>query len=275
MLQNHTAKHNNEISLDTVCAALSYALGIDPPECANGKNPVLSAYVDEVFAGKKADRLFMYNPDAIAEWVYRKYSVLMSEAIRICDIEVPLRTVMPSVTPVCFATMYTGAQPVVHGIQEYEKPVIKIDTFFDALIRAGKKPAIVADSECSIGKIFLERKMDYYIFDTLEEVNAKAAQLITEDRYDVIVVYNGNYDAWMHKYSPEGIRPLGELRVNSAAFALFNSLIRSHWAQHNTLVGFAMDHGCHAIDGGSGSHGLDCPEDMNIVHLYKGYAAAD
>ena len=38
-----------------------------------------------------------------------------------------------------------------------------------------------------------------------------------------------------------------------------------------TLVGFAMDHGCHEIDGGCGSHGLDMPEDINIVHLYKGY----
>jgi hypothetical protein len=32
-----------------------------------------------------------------------------------------------------------------------------------------------------------------------------------------------------------------------------------------------MDHGCHEIDGGHGSHGLDMPEDINIVHLYKGY----
>jgi hypothetical protein len=32
-----------------------------------------------------------------------------------------------------------------------------------------------------------------------------------------------------------------------------------------------MDHGCHEIDGGCGSHGLDMPEDLNIVHLYKGY----
>ena len=45
---------------------------------------------------------------------------------------------MLPVTPVCFGTMYTGAQPAVHGIQKYEKPVIQIDTIFDALIRAGK-----------------------------------------------------------------------------------------------------------------------------------------
>ena len=51
------------------------------------------------------------------------------------DLEVRYETVMPSVTPVCFGTMYTGAQPEVHGIRRYEKPVIKIDTIFDVLIR--------------------------------------------------------------------------------------------------------------------------------------------
>jgi hypothetical protein len=29
-----------------------------------------------------------------------------------------------------------------------------------------------------------------------------------------------------------------------------------------------MDHGCHEIDGGCGSHGLDMEEDLNIVHRY-------
>jgi len=261
----------NETSLDTLCAALAYSLGIEPPKEAHPANEILKQYVDEKFGGQKCDRLFMFNPDAVAEWIYRKYAEQMNEVIDICDIEVPMQTVMPSVTPVCFGTMYTGAQPSVHGIQKYEKPVIKIDSFFDALIRAGKKVAIVADTECSLGKIFLEREMDYFLYETIAEINAKACQLIMEDTYDVLVVYNGNYDHWMHKYGPEGIRPLGELRSNAEAFAVFNVLIQQYWSQHNTLVGFAMDHGCHEIDGQNGAHGLDMPEDLNIVHLYKGY----
>ncbi|MBQ6551459.1 MAG: alkaline phosphatase family protein [Lachnospiraceae bacterium] len=259
----------NETSLDTVAAAICYAMGIDPPEFAAGTNPVLRSYVDEKLHGEKCSRVLMYNPDAVAEWICRKYPALLREAAERTDIEVPLRSVMPSVTPVCFGTMYTGAQPAVHGIMKYEKPVIRIDTVFDAVTRAGKKAAIVADSECSMGRIFLEREMDYYIYDTLEEVNAKAMELITEDRYDLLVVYNGNYDHWMHKYSPEGIEALSELRCNSEMFAALSVLVERHWKKHNTLLGFAMDHGCHEIDGKCGSHGLDMPEDLNIVHLYK------
>lgn len=261
----------NEQSLDTLCASLAYAMGICPPECAANASSRITEYVDTKFQERKADRIFMYNPDAVAEWIFRKYSSLMLPATKCAELEVPFCTVMPSVTPVCFATMYTGAQPAVHGIRKYDKPVLKIDTMFDALIRAGKKPVIVSMTDCSMSKIFLERNMDYFIYDTVAEVNAKAAEIIMEDKYDFVVVYNTNYDFVMHKKGPESTDALAELKVNAEAFAMFSTMIERHWKKHDTLVGFAMDHGCHEIDGNCGSHGLDMPEDLNIVHLFKGY----
>ena len=124
-----------------------------------------------------------------------------------------------------------------------------------------------------MSKIFLERDMDYYIYPTLEEVNAKAMELILADEHDFIAVYNGNYDGFMHKYAPEGTEALAELRTNVRTYGIFDALIREHWKKHNTLVGFAMDHGCHEIDGGCGSHGLAMDEDLNITHFYKAYKA--
>lgn len=258
-------------SLDTLCAALAYAMKIDAPACANEANPDLVAYIDDKFGNDGADRIFMYNPDAIGEWVYRKYPQLLKEMTAHTELELNFETVMPSVTPVCFGTMYTGAQPAVHGIRKYEKPVIKIDTLFDTMIRNGKKCAIVADKDCSMANIFLEKEMDYYLFNTIQEINAKAAELILEDRYDLICVYNGNYDSVMHRFGPESIEALGELRANAQAFATFTELIKNHWKSHHTLVGFAMDHGCHEIDGGCGSHGLDMDEDLHIAHRYQAY----
>ena len=263
----------NHTSLDSVCGALAYAIGIEPPKHAAAPNEELVAYIDGQLEGRKADRIFMYNPDAIAQWIYEKYPNLLREVTEKTDISLPLSSVMPSVTPVCFATMYTGAQPEVHGIRKYEKPIVKLDTLFDAMIRAGKKCAIVANVKCSIGMIFLEKDMDYYLYSSLAEINAKGAELILEDKYDFIVVYNGNYDARMHKCSPEGLESLCELRANSETFAMFSEMIKEHWAHHDTLVGFAMDHGCHEIDDDLGSHGLDMDEDMNILHRYKIYPA--
>ena len=269
------AQSLNPVSLDSLCAALAYAMGIDAPANAAAPNPALTAYVDEAFGGKKADRVFMYNPDAIAHWIYEKYPEFLKEVTDRTSLSLPMQAVMPSVTPVCFGTMYTGAQPAVHGIRKYEKPVITIDSLFDALIRAGKKPAIVAYSTCSLTRIFLERDMDYFFFPTMAEANAKAAQLILEDKYDFIVVYNGNYDSVMHKNGPEDPHTLAELRVNAHMFSVFEEMISQHWQNHRTLLGFAMDHGAHEIDGKSGSHGLDMPEDLNILHRYQAKIGAN
>ena len=261
----------NQNSLDTICAALAYALCIDAPENAAPANPDLVSYIDSALGGEKAERVIMYNPDAIAEWIYRKYPALTKAAQARTEIEIPLCSVMPSVTPVCFGTMYTGAQPAVHGIRRYEKPVIKIDSIFDAALRAGKKCAIVSYGTSSLSNIYLEREMDYFLFPKggVDSVNAKAAELIMKDEHDLIVIYNGNYDSVMHKKGPEGLEALCELRSNDHAFGELCELIDRHQSHRNVLVGFAMDHGCHEIDGENGSHGLDMEEDLNIVHLYK------
>lgn len=261
----------NSHSLDGIAAALAHALQIPAPQYAAPANRTLTAFIDTVFGQQGADRVVMYNPDAIGQWVYEKYSDICADVTRRADLSLPLATVMPSVTPVCFATMYTGAQPAVHGIQKYDRPVLQIDTLFDALLRAGKRPAIVASKRCSIAKIFQEREMDYYLFDTVEEINRCAAELIREDKYDLLVIYNGNFDATMHKTGPESAASLAALQANVDAFGAFCDLIEEQWPHHNTLIGFAMDHGCHEIDDDCGSHGLDMEEDINIVHLYKGF----
>ena len=93
--------------------------------------------------------------------------------------------------------------------------------------------------------------------------------------YDFIVIYNGNYDSVMHKCGPESPEALAELRLNSSIYSSICCHVEREWKDHNTLVGFAMDHGCHEIDGSCGSHGLDMEEDLNIVHRYKGYKKAN
>ena len=56
-------------SLDTLCAALAEAMGIDAPANAAKADARLCEYVNEKFGGERADRIFMYNPDAVAEWI--------------------------------------------------------------------------------------------------------------------------------------------------------------------------------------------------------------
>ncbi|MDR2515026.1 MAG: alkaline phosphatase family protein [Christensenellaceae bacterium] len=258
----------NSLSIAQVAGSVAAILGIEPPTLAAGASPLLVRAAREAFHGLNADRAFLYNPDAIALWLFQKYTALFEEALLRSRLQLPLRSVMPSVTPVCFASMYTGAQPAVHGIQAYEKPVLKIDTLFDALLRAGKKPAIVSTTGDSVSMIFLEREMDYFIFDTPEECNEKALTLIERDEHDAIILYNADFDATMHRYSPESPEALQKLRLNSEVFAAMHERIGRCWQKHRTFIGYCPDHGCHAIDGGLGSHGLEVDTDMDIIHLY-------
>lgn len=231
-----------------------------------------AAPIPEVLAktGGRADRVLMYNPDAVAWWVFEKYRDIFVPALQ-DSLVLKMESVMPSVTPVCFASIYSGLMPESHGIRSYTKPVLTCDTVFDALIRAGKKPAICSTGTDSISMIFRKRRMDYFIFDTHDEVNDKAEELIRKNEHDLIVVYNGNYDSTMHKNGPEAPVSLDALRHNTASYLRLTAAAEEAWGRSGLKYAsaFVTDHGCHEIDGQCGSHGLDMPEDMNVVHLWK------
>ena len=123
----------------------------------------------------------------------------------------------PSLTPVCFASMFTGAAPEVHGIFNHAtRKVVDTNTLFDVAIRGGKKCALITNAPFySMSIIFRERDMDYYTFEdedfpadlterklkahkTVRKANEKALELIEQDIFDLLVVYNGDYDGNSH-----------------------------------------------------------------------------
>ena len=110
--------------------------------------------------------------------------------------------------------------------------------------------------------------MDYFIFDTMEEVNLKALELVEQDAYDLIVVYNVSYDGTMHKVGPEAPEAMEALKDNLWTYCRLVEAVHTHWKDHDVVYGFMPDHGCHQIDKNCGSHGLDMEEDMNVIHFY-------
>ncbi len=255
-------------TITTVAATALKLSGLEVPENIDTPDEDLLRLKAEKGIPGDIDRVVLYNPDAVGLWLYEKYKELFRAAQDVSDVAVPRTSVMPSVTPVCFASMYSGVMPAVHGILKYEKPVLKVDTLFDLFLKAGKKCAIVSTAGDSISKIFLERNMDYYIYPSLRRVNSKALKLLREDKYDLIVIYNGNYDSTMHAKGPENKKSLKALERNLDYYEKLVGHIKTDLASHNVFYGFCPDHGCHQIDGGRGSHGLDMPEDMNVIHFY-------
>ena len=260
----------NKVSLTALCADICGCMGVEPPKSAEKSGGALTTFCGD----KKCDRVVMYNPDAQAEWLVKKYPEIFERVIERSRVTLDMATVMPSVTPVCFATMYTGAYPEVHGIKRYEKPVLTCDTIFDAMIRAGKKCAIVATEGCSIAHIFLERDMDYYIIPAEAEADEKAVvkgiELIESDAYDFVVIYNGMYDSVMHATFPESEEAMEWLHHHTRAYERIYETAKkvSESKRHRTLIGYATDHGVHTNESGRGAHGLEIPEDINIEHFY-------
>lgn len=258
----------NKICITQTAATIAALLGAAVHEGAEEPIEEVQKRAAARFGEAGCDRVFMYNPDAIAMWIYEKYRKDFAPVEERAEVTLPMLSVYPPVTPVCFGSMYSGMQPKEHGILKYEKPVLKVKTIFDDMIAAGKKAAIVSTAGDSISKIFLERQMDYFIYKTKQECNRKALALIKEDNYDLIVLYNGDYDHYMHRVSPEGKRALRALRENTETFGELYDAIQKEWSGHNTVLAFAPDHGCHRAYGFLGTHGINETCDMNIMHFY-------
>lgn len=263
----------NRESLTTICPALCSILGVEKPEFADKPNEYLLDYAREAFHGEKADRLLIMNPDAISQWVMEKYPEFVAEVDEVTELKLPIRTMSPSVTPVCFSSMYTGATPDVTGNHEDGvRNLVTIDTFFDALPRQGKKVALLTRGfKGTMNTIFNGRPIDYFHCESMAASIAKAMELILRDEHDVIILYNANYDSSVHKCGTESPKTLAELRTNSYTFATLCAMAKEHWTGHNTLACFMMDHGSHDVGDGTGTHGLDIDEDMNIMHKFVAF----
>ena len=174
----------NKTCITGTAATAELLLGALPHQGAEAPLDAVLKKAGQAFGGERCSRIFMYNPDAIAMWFYEKHRKLFVPLEERCSLALKMLSVFPPVTPVCFASMYSGMQPEQHGIREYTKPVLRARTVFDELAAAGKKIAIVSTSGDSISEIFLERPVDYYIYPKKEECNQKALELIREDHND-------------------------------------------------------------------------------------------
>jgi len=217
----------------------------------------------------KVERCLVYAPDAVGRQVLDRHPGLAEEVGRVAPVREYLKSVFPPKTPVCFASMFTGAEPEAHGITVYERPVLECDTLFDALIRAGKKPAIVSVRDASADVIFRGRDMDYFSEPYDGGVTARVLGLIAAGEHDFILAYHQEYDDLLHKsgtFSPEALAAAGR-HVN--AFIELADSARKCWAGGSGAFVFAPDHGAHDDpETGAGTHGDDIPSDMDVIHFF-------
>ena len=269
-LNEFRKKYNRDYSIGdltpTICEIFNVRL---PAACeAVAVAPIVDQVVRTMGEGA-VERAVLFCCDAMGEHQREHFPEIFERIEKVAPFRIPSVSVMPSVTPVCYGTIFSGAAPCVHGIQKYEKPVLQTDTLFDALARAGKNVAIISYNYCSIDTIFRRRDVDYYSFRTDKQSFECTLELIAKNNYDVIISYMTEYDSQQHKtgcFSPECTE-----QANFAAerFEKLAEAMDKHYSGMNRALVFVPDHGGHLIDENHGTHGFDIPEDMLVSHYYR------
>lgn len=144
----------NMMDDNPVCLGMKNITSITPTICSLMDVPLpdisTKSVIDDILLLSKKKlrtiitKCLLYAPDAIGYFLTIKYKDQFQKMNTIAPYNIRLCSVFPPKTPVCFASMFTGALPNIHGIKEYTKPVLKCETIFDAFVKAGKKVAIVA-----------------------------------------------------------------------------------------------------------------------------------
>ena len=245
-----------------------------PAQSSSAALPVVAEAARAAFGGRPIRRALVFAPDAIGNHLRARLPTYFEPVLAVKPIEVPLFSVSPSMTPVCFASMFTGAPPSVHGIREYAKPALTCDTLFDAAVRAGLRVAIVAVAESSIDMIFRNRPLEYFSLKYDCWVTEKVLQLMHEDRHELIVAYHQEYDDVMHAAGPFARRALRGAGNSFAAFTELSEAMDAAWAGWDRTLVVSPDHGAHELPSASGgSHGTSMLEDMEVWHFYSLRAA--
>lgn len=261
----------NDQPITKITASLCKALDIDSPYYARQCLPQLDEFIATAFGNKKVDKMLLYNPDAIAQWVLDKYPKIFAPIVDNSQLRINMLSVYPPKTPVCFASLYSGATPAEHTIQSYEKKRLTIDTFFDALARAGKKVCIITIKNQSMDILFRGRNIDYYSLKNDKQVIQTALTKISENVYDIICVYNQKYDDAIHLTYPKSFVAKRALKNYAKSYAQLVEAVKNYWTNDNVLTACLTDHGVHREWHLRGSHGKNIAQDMNIAHFYNAF----
>lgn len=270
-LRSFMTRYGTDNSIGDLTPTVCALMGIEEPSGCGGT--AIAAVVDQAFrvTGKegKMEKILIFCPDAVGDIHRRKYPEKLARVEKLAGFRFKSTSVMASVTPVCFATIFSGASPEVHGIKKYEKPVLTIETLFDVLAAAGKNVAVLSRNGCSIDKIFRGRDVDFFSFRTDAAIHKQTRKLLEDSDYDVIVSYYMDYDALSHKNGPYADISVNALETGVQYFETLVADTDKYWKDFDRTVIWAPDHGNHIIDETSGGHGSNIAEDMVVNHFYR------
>jgi predicted AlkP superfamily pyrophosphatase or phosphodiesterase len=173
-----------------------------------------------------------------------------------------LRAVMPTITPVNFATMITGVEQTGHGIQTF-KDSFECETLFDVVRAHGGQSAGVGRQGYT-GSELLGRHAD--LWGTAENKSDEEVECLTltfarESRPQFMIVQFGATDDIFHQYGPTSSDVVPTLRELDARLGRVVGELRR--LGYGVIV--TADHGQHdKTEGPGGTHGTPADEDALV-----------
>ena len=251
----------------TVCTLAGARI---PAQCQDTPlEAVLAEAEKQLGSGEKIQKMLIFAPDACGIHLWERFPEKLPEVESVAPLRLPIKVVMPSVTPVCFASMYSGATPEIHGIREYAKPVLTVETIFNTFPEAKLKTAISAVNGCSIDTIFRKRPITYISTESDAESLQFTKQLMSNPAYDIVLNYATNYDHFAHATGPFGDKAIECFFTCIDYFRQCSEWVDTYWGNFNRLLVWCPDHGQHESTPGHGTHGSDMPEDLYVYHFYS------
>ncbi len=253
---------NKEYSMIHIAPTVSAILWIPAPAQAKG------APIPEICAGLAgSNRIAILAPDALGmfAWNLWKNEMPCLTALHARN-SLVLHSVMPSITPVNFATMISGTDQSGHGIRTFNDNFL-CETLFDVVRKSGGKSAGVGLHGYT-GSQLLGRFADICgdagnasdddIADTVVSIADK-------DQPKFLIAQLGKVDDVFHKYGPSSPEVVPMLKETDARL--------KRLVEHLKPLGYGIiilaDHGQHdAINPAPGEHkglhGTDAPEDCLV-----------
>ena len=251
-----------QYSIMDVAPTVSAILGLPPP--AQSKGAVVPPIAQDL---SDRERVAIIVPDALGLFPFQRWRHEMPYLSSLHDEHsIVLRSVMQSITPVCFSAILTGADQAVHGV-DARTDTIACETLFDTVRQSGEQSAGVG-LRGHTGYEFLGRHAD------IRGDGGDGSDAGTETEIIRIVDHHAPAfliaqlywtDGIVHKHGPSSPKVVPILQETDGRI----DRLRRHLGYHGYGLIILADHGQHDIPGvgegeNKGRHGTDADEDLLV-----------
>lgn len=267
-----TPHHGGSLITDLTCVTPTAAdlLGLPRPREAEGEP--LAQIVESM---KPCPRLAIVILDGLGLATWRAHGAHTPVINQMAGLHlIQLRSVSPPVTPVCLATIATGARPETHGVRERDDP-FRAETIFEVARQQGRTSGVAGGALCSAARVLgrwsdVTRRVGSEGEEMDDLILVAALRILEEDRPDLLLTQFVALDSAGHKHGPFGPE---SAQAAAALDRRFGHLLAALRKRGYGVLALA-DHGQHPVDppvdGCRGWHDDTTEETMLVPMLWAG-----